>query len=135
MKRFSLLLKISLGLTLLVGVIALSASVPNGDAQDGSVLRHVVLFKFKEGTDPARIEKAEKAFAELPSKIKEVRDFEWGINNSPEGLDRGLTHCYLITFNSEEDRTTYLPHPDHQAFVKLLDGIIEEAVVVDYWTK
>jgi len=135
MKRIPLLFKVALTLTLLMAVIAFSSYRSNTEILPDKVLRHVVLFKFKEGADQARIDKAEKAFAELPSKIDEVRDFEWGINNSPEGLDRGLTHCYLITFNSEEDRATYLPHPDHQAFVKLLDGIIEEAVVVDYWTK
>ena len=86
-------------------------------------LRHVVLFKFKEDADPEAIAKAEEAFVALPGKIPEIRDFEWGMNNSPEGLNKGLTHCYILTFNSEEDRTIYLPHPDHKAFGALLDDI------------
>ena len=63
-------------------------------------LRHVVLFKFKEGTTPTDIQKVEAAFVALPSKITEIKDFEWGLNNSPEGLDKGFTHCFFLTFDS-----------------------------------
>ena len=104
------------------------------EESEAKQLRHVVLFKFKEGTDAEAITKVEQAFAELPSKISEIRNFEWGLNNSPEGLEKGFTHCFLVTFNSEEDRAVYLPHPDHQEFVKLLDGILDDVLVVDYWT-
>lgn len=100
-----------------------------------AMLRHVVLFKFKEGADQAAIEKAEKAFADLKNKIPEIQDFEWGMNNSPEGLDKGFTHCYFLTFNSEEDRAIYLPHPDHKAFGGLLTDILDDVLVVDYWAQ
>jgi hypothetical protein len=96
-------------------------------------LRHVVLFKFKEGTSDADIVKVEKAFNALPAKIPQIRDFEWGLNNSPEGLDKGFTHCFFLTFNSEEDRSIYLPHPDHKAFGKLLGPYLDDVLVVDYW--
>ena len=99
-----------------------------------SVLRHMVLFKFNEGTSIDKINEVQQAFSALPSKISEVHDFEWGLNNSPEGLDKGFTHCFFITFKSEADRAAYLPNADHQAFVSLLDGHIEDVLVVDYWT-
>lgn len=102
--------------------------------EEGPRLRHVVLFKFKEDADPAAIKKVEEAFAALPGKIPQIRDFEWGMNNSPEGLNKGLTHCFLLTFDSEEDRAVYLPHPDHKAFGALLGDILEDVTVVDYWT-
>lgn len=100
-----------------------------------SVLRHVVLFKFKEGTSEETIKEIENAFGALPSKISEIAAYEWGINNSPEGLNKGLTHCFFVTFKSEADREVYLPHPDHQAFVQLLGPSLEDVTVVDYWTK
>lgn len=103
-------------------------------AQD-SVLRHVVLFKFKENTSKEDIAKVEEAFAALPSKIPQIVGYEWGINNSPEGLNKGLTHCFFLTFNSEEDRAIYLPHPDHKAFGAILTPHLEDVTVVDYWTK
>ena len=100
-----------------------------------SLLRHVVLFKFKEGTPSEKVQEIIDAFSALPSKIPEIADYEWGINNSPEGLNKGLTHCFFITFKSEADRETYLPHPDHKAFVDLLSPHLEDVTVVDYWTR
>ena len=105
------------------------------EVEEGPQLRHVVLFQFKPEADPAAIKIAEDAFLVLPSKIPQIQDFEWGLNNSPEGLDKGFTHCYFLTFKSEEDRAVYLPHPDHQAFGALLEGILADVLVVDYWQK
>jgi len=97
-------------------------------------LRHVVLFKFKKTASPEEIEIVEDAFAALEDKIPQVRDLEWGTNNSPEGLNKDFTHCFFVTFNSETDREVYLPHPAHQAFVALLTPILEDVLVIDYWT-
>lgn len=97
------------------------------------MLRHVVMFQFKDDADPADIEKVEKAFAALPAKIDSIKDFEWGKNNSPEGLNDGLTHCFLVTFDSEQGRAKYLPHPAHKAFVEVLKPVLEKATVIDFW--
>ena len=102
---------------------------------DQRLLRHVVLFKFKDSATEEEIAKIEKAFAALPDKIDAIHDFEWGTNNSPEGLDQGYTHCFLVTFKSEQARAEYLPHPAHKEFVKLLGPSLEEAHVFDYWAK
>ncbi len=102
--------------------------------QQDSVLRHVVLFKFKEGTTPEQISNVEVAFSALPSKIPQIKGYEWGLNNSPEGLEKGFTHCFFLTFASEEDRAIYLPHPDHKAFGAVLSPFLDDVLVVDYWT-
>jgi hypothetical protein len=98
-------------------------------------LRHIVLFKFKETTTPAQIREIEDAFAALPAKIPEIKGFEWGLNNSPETFDKGFTHGYILTFDSEEDRAAYLPHPDHQAFGELVGPQLEDLHVIDFWTQ
>lgn len=100
-----------------------------------SLLRHVVLFKFKEGTSAEDIKKVENAFTALPSKISQIQGYEWGLNNSPEGLEKGFTHCFFLTFKSEEDRAAYLPHPDHKAFGAVLGPHLDDVLVIDYWTK
>jgi Stress responsive A/B Barrel Domain len=99
------------------------------------VLRHVVLFKFKETSSAEDVKKVEDAFRALPLKIKEVKSFEWGKNNSPEGINDGLTHCFFVTFASEKDREAYLPHPEHKAFVEVLKPHLDKVVVVDYWAE
>ena len=101
---------------------------------DSRQLRHIVLFKFKEEATKAQIKNVEEAFAELPLKIKEIKEFEWGLNNSPENLDKGFTHGFLLTFDSEAGRDIYLPHPDHKAFGEIVDPILEDVFVLDYWT-
>jgi hypothetical protein len=96
-------------------------------------LRHVVLFKFKEGSTAADVKKVEDAFRSLPSKIKEIKDFEWGTNNSPENLSQGFTHCFFVTFDSAKDRDTYLPHPAHKEFGTVLQPYLDKVLVIDYW--
>lgn len=98
-------------------------------------LRHVVMFKFKESASPEDIKKVEGAFRDLPTKIKQIKGYEWGTNNSPESHDQGFTHVFFLTFNSEEDRAIYLPHPDHKAFGKILGPYLDKVMVLDYWAK
>lgn len=103
--------------------------------KSGAKLRHVVAFKFKDGTKSEEIRKIETAFGALKTKIPQVDKYEWGQNVSPEKHDRGCTHVFLVTFRSEKDRDEYLVHPDHKAFGQLLGPVLAEAFVVDYWAK
>jgi hypothetical protein len=97
------------------------------------LLRHVVLFSFKESAGPETIGEIENAFRALPGKIEAIHDFEWGTDVSVENLAQGFSHCFLVTFHSEADRNTYLPHPAHQEFVSILEPHLSRALVVDYW--
>lgn len=101
--------------------------------QTNKMLRHVVLFKFKDSATPEQVKEVEAAFRKLPTQIKEIKGYEWGTNNSPENLSQGFTHCFFLTFKSEEDRAVYLPHPDHKAFGKVLGPYLDKVLVLDYW--
>jgi|LakMenEpi03Aug12_release.lakeMendotaPanAssembly.Ray.scaffolds.fasta_scaffold342191_2 lysophospholipase L1-like esterase len=98
------------------------------------VLRHIVLFKYKPEVTSKQLDEINMAFHQLKDKIPAIRDFERGTNNSPEGLDQGFTHGYVVTFDSEEDRANYLPHDEHKKFVKLIDGKLDQVLVFDYWS-
>ena len=100
-----------------------------------SVLRHVVLFQFKDGTPAESVRQVENAFRALPDKIDVIQDFEWGTDVSVEGMAEGYTHCFFVTFANEADRDAYLPHPDHSAFGAVLRPHLEKALVVDYWQR
>ena len=95
-------------------------------------LRHAVFFKFKDDAERAAVVAVEEAFAALPNKIDTIRRFEWGTNNSPESHDDGFTHCFLVSFDSEEGRANYLPHPDHKAFVEVLSPVLDKVRVLDF---
>ena len=119
-------------------IIALMTMMPDTTSaqkkkNDGKLLRHVVMLKFKDSSGAGDIKKVEEAFAGLWKKISLIKQFEWGTNNSPENLNQGLTHCFLVTFKSEKDRDDYLVHPDHKAFVDILLPHLDKVTVVDYW--
>ena len=115
---------------------AQTAGLPRGmdAAPPTRLLRHVVLFQFNPGTPQDTITTIREAFEALPESIPGIQGFEWGLNNSPEGLNKGFTHCFLLTFHSEADRDAYLPHPKHKAFGDLLGPHLADVLVVDYWT-
>ena len=95
-------------------------------------IRHLVLLKFKATTTEPEIHRVESAFAQLSSKIGAVQSLEWGTNNSPEGLAKGFTHCFNLSFADEAARATYLPHPHHVAFVEILKPTLDDVLVLDY---
>ena len=118
-----------------LAIVMVAASLLAADVTRGRMLRHVVLLKFKEGTSDVEIKKVEEAFRDLKKKIPEIVSLEWGTNNSPEKLDRGFTHCFVLTFKSEQARAVYLPHPDHKAFGSVLRPVMADVLVIDYWSK
>jgi len=101
----------------------------------GNALRHVVLFSFKETSSTKDVESVIAEFTALQKKIKQIKSLEWGLNNSPEKLNEGLTHAFILTFSSEKDRDDYLVHPDHKVFGDFVGKHISKVVVVDFWVK
>jgi hypothetical protein len=60
---------------------------------------------------------------------------EWGTNVSKEQRDKGFTHCFILAFKSEKDRDTYIEHPAHKAFGKLLGPVLDDVFVIEFWAK
>ena len=98
-------------------------------------LRHVVSFKFKAGTPAEEIRKIETSFAALKAKISQVQSLEWGTDVSQEGLAKGFTHMWVLTFSNPADLKTYIDHPDHVAFVAQLKPILDDVFVFDFHHK
>lgn len=103
-----------------------------GEPSQKGVLKHVVMFKWNESATPEKITELSELFASLPGKIDAIQGFEWGTDVSVEGLTKGYTHCYIVTFASEKERDIYIPHPDHKAFGDALGPYLEDVLVVDF---
>ena len=127
MKKIFVLLILLLSLTTFSFGAEKEASSPQ--------LRHVVLFGFKAEVTPNEVKAVESAFLALPRQIKCIKRFEWGTDISPEGLQKGNTHCFFLTFTSVKDRDEYLVHPAHKAFGAMLGTKLSTVTVVDYWAK
>ena len=130
-KFFGLLL----GLVLAGGFYLTISSSPTAADNTDKVLRHVVLFQFKESSSKDDVKRVIDEFRGLPAKIPQIASFEYGTDNSPEGLADVFTHCFLLTFKSEKDREVYLPHDAHKAFGEKLRPHLEKVLVVDYWAE
>ena len=115
-----------------VAVIGCASAASEKPAARAGVLRHVVLFKFKDEAAAGDIRKIEDEFRALKSRIPGVQSLEWGTNVSPEGLAQGFTHCFFVSFANEKDRDAYLPHQAHQDFVKILRPSLDKVLVIDY---
>ena len=129
--------RLFLGMAVIGGLVLASFSQLGSvmaTSESSKTLRHVVQFQFKADSTADDVQKIVDAFRALPGKIREVAGFEYGTNNSPEGLADGFTHCFLVTFKSEDDRATYIKHPDHQAFVAVLKPHLEKVQVIDFWS-
>ena len=123
-------------LATIVGLAASSMGVNAAEKKESNkMLRHIVMFKFEESAPKEDVQKIVDAFIALEEKIDVIDDFEWGTNVSKEGLDKGLTHAFTLTYKSQEDLDTYIEHPDHKAFVKMLGGTLADVCVFDYWAK
>jgi len=97
------------------------------------VLRHVVMFAFKDSVSAEQIKQVEVNFGRLPEEIDEIKDFEWGKNLNTSEVSKGFTHCFVLTFESEEDLQIYEVHPAHEKFKDETIGHVKDLLVVDYW--
>ncbi len=94
-------------------------------------VQHLVLLKFRDGTSDQAVAECFAAVAELPAKIFGIEYCAGGPNVSPEGLNRGFTHAFIMTFASAQARDAYLPHPEHEKVKELLFRHLADALVVD----
>lgn len=121
-----------------VGFAAALAAVPVlalalGPSQ--RVLRHIVLYKFKDSVSPAGVAEVVSAFARLPKQIPEIIGFEHGTNASQEQKSEGFTHVFVVTFRDERGRDAYLAHPAHAEYVKVVRDRRDKVIVFDYWAE
>jgi hypothetical protein len=119
---------------LLITALVLAAGIFGFAYKASTPVKHVVVFKYKQTATPGEIEQVTTAFKALKGKIPGIVSFEYGTNNSPEKLNKGFTHIYLLTFTDAAARDAYLPHPEHKKFGELLGklAVLEEPFVVDF---
>jgi hypothetical protein len=119
-----------------MGGVLLMQAEPAGSADGpGKVLRHVVMYKFKDGLTPGQVQEVVDTFAALPGKIDAIVDFEHGANVSIENKSEGFTHCFVVTFRDEKGRDAYLKHPAHDHYVSVVRDRREKVIVFDYWAE
>jgi hypothetical protein len=88
---------------------------------------HVVLLKFA-AQKSGRAAELFDALADLKRRLPGFLSFTGGPYSSPEGLNQGFTHGFIMAFQDAAARDHYLFHPDHekvkQAFLPDLENVI-----------
>jgi Stress responsive A/B Barrel Domain len=96
------------------------------------MIRHVVLFQWKAGTSEAKIAECFRELAALKGKIPGLQQFEGGPYSSPEGLNQGYTHGFIMTFADAASRNAYLPHPEHERVKAIVGPNLQTVVAFDF---
>lgn len=112
-------------------LVAYKLSPENKNTQ-GKILKHVVSFKFKDNISQTKIDEALLSFAHLKNEIPEIRELEWGANDSTEGLSNGFDYCFTLTFDNYNAREVYTFHEAHLLAGKKLMPLLDDVFVMDY---
>ncbi|MEM6699920.1 MAG: Dabb family protein [Bacteroidota bacterium] len=99
------------------------------------VLKHIVALQFKEEISVEEREQAIQRFRDLEGEIPEILAFEGGNDISVEDLNKGFTHCFILTFKDEATRDAYLPHPAHMRVANKNKPMLSDLLVVDVWSE
>jgi hypothetical protein len=116
-----------LSAALLVGTLLLSTSLRVRK------LQHVVAFNYKPEITAEQKKQVRDAFYALQKDIPEIKAFEGG-DDIASGTKK-FTQCFIVTVKNEKDLGIYGSHPKHKAFSAMVDPMLAEVMVVDYWAE
>jgi hypothetical protein len=100
------------------------------------MVHHLVLFRFRDDLPPDAVPTVFAELRALAERIPGITGFSGGADGSKEGLTRGYSHGFQMTFSDAAARDAYLPHPEHQRVVErllpLLDGGLDGVLTFDF---
>jgi hypothetical protein len=97
-----------------------------------SKVKHIGLVKFKEGTSDEQINNLFDQLLDLSESVDGIEDYVSGPNSSPEGLNQGFAHGFVMTFTDAAARDAYLAHPEHQKVKDTFLPLIDSIVILDF---
>ena len=79
------------------------------------MIRHIVLTKFKPDVSEETIKGIYNGLAAVTETLEGATNFTGGRSQSPEQIERGYMHGFVIDFDSWEALQTYTDNEDHKA--------------------
>ena len=95
-------------------------------------VRHFGVFEFTVEATTDEIAGCFDAMRSMLGRIPGMLDFECGAYDSPEGLNDGFTHGFIMTFDCAASRDAYLPHPVHEEVKEKVLPHLTRVVVFDF---
>ncbi|MEM9524047.1 MAG: Dabb family protein [Pseudomonadota bacterium] len=78
------------------------------------MIRHIVLIRFKPGTPEKKIARIFADLEALTTKIPGVLAFAGGRSESPEKIERGYMHGFVIDFADWDSLASYAENETHR---------------------
>ncbi|WP_246362179.1 Dabb family protein [Paenibacillus alba] len=97
------------------------------------MFEHMVSFKFKQPLDASKEQELIETLLAFKNQIPGIVEITAGSNETEETDNiQGYTIGLRVTFQDQESLRQYGPHPLHQQFVKSIDGLVDNVIVIDY---
>lgn len=98
------------------------------------MIKHVVMFKFKDSAEDANkkenVDKVLELLNALPEKIRQIKSFELGVSFIKS--ERASDLVLISTFEDVKDLDTYRIHHEHVKVVDFINKVVESSTVVDF---
>jgi hypothetical protein len=95
-------------------------------------VKHFGVLEFRPAVSREQIERCFAELCGLVGKIPGLRSICHGRYDSPEGLNDGFTHGFIMSFDSPAARDAYLPHPEHERVKELIVPFLARVIVFDF---
>lgn len=92
------------------------------------MLKHIVMWKFKEGTEEQAKDFAEKLVS-LKEEIPEIVEIEVGFSDKP---NNSYDAVLISEFRNKEDLEAYKTNPKHKKVSELCKSIRTDRISIDY---
>lgn len=94
-----------------------------------SMIKHLVLAKFKPGVTKEQVAEMKKMLAALPAVIPEIRGYDFGQDIRPE---KTFDFILVSEFTDMEAIGRYRIQPDHAAAAQYIRNLSEDMQIVDF---
>lgn len=79
------------------------------------MIRHIVLTKFQPGVTEEMVAHIYEGLAKLADDLPGAKGFTGGRSQSPEQIERGYMHGFVIDFDDWDALAVYQDNEDHKA--------------------
>jgi hypothetical protein len=97
-----------------------------------SKVKHIVLWKFKDGITEEQIGKFFDDLLDLSETVPGIDDYVSGSNCCAVPLSQGLTHGFIMTFTDAAARDAYMVHPEHEKFKDAAMALVDNVIIFDF---
>jgi len=91
---------------------------------------HIAIFKWKPGTDEAKVDQALSLVRDLRRKVPDIIDIRCGKNY--HRASQGFTHGVVVIGKNQAALKAYREHPDHTEVAPIIEAMELDGIGFDF---